>query len=347
MTSCVCHVSAAAMAKSAASASAMAKLSASINPGNLAQLEAAAALPLDAKMDLSDALGLEAAAKTVPPSMDMRAMGALVRAAMLVKLTGANFNLFDPIKLDEQLKAMSGSLNNAAPGIKALASVKMSALAKITAMARAMIALKAAGLDPGDPNFSDMVAARATAATRIAHHKPKLNVSNLTKVRLIASIPTVLEAMDTMAIPMGGDNALIPAKVKARMASLAAVRAPAIQVKLAMVLKAAAVMDAKNTINEAFGSHAHTQPLLMARMNASLNAAAGLKLPKMAVPVPLPLPAAVKLGEQAANNTGFLRAKMAPVPMPKVAIFPPISANVALKAVLAPAPIGLCSVCGS
>ena len=347
MSACLCHVPPTRMPSIQASASAMAKLSMNLHPGTLAKLEAAAAMTETANVNVADLLGLEKAASTVPASFNAKLTGALMQLSMMIQMVPGNFSLFDPIKLKKELKVMEEAVNSRAPSISAMAGINAAAMVKVAMVARLVAKMKLNGLDPEDPNAASIAAAKASLATKMSASMPRFNIANLPKVQLIAALPTLVEEMEKMKIPVG-DPVAAPAMMSAMFKPLLALQAPALQIKLAAILNAAAVIEAKETIEETFGEGAATNgPLLAYKINMAMKLAASLTLPPVAIPIELPTPEQIKLGEAAAAKSGILKAGMSGFALPKLNFMPSINAFLALRGALKIPPYSFCTICGA
>jgi hypothetical protein len=333
MSGCLCHIPKASYVSAHASAKAFASLS--LETGPLLKLEAAAALAESAELDLSDMFGLEKSVSALPPSLTTAVTGQLMQVAMVAKMTGGHFSLFDPIKLKVEMRIASDAINAAAPAISAMAAVNLSAVLKLAAVARVVIRLKLMGLDPEDPGFVDAVHAKANAAASVQYSKPKIAFANMPRIRLLAALPTLVKAMEEAEIPLGGANSpnLAPA-LMARFQPLIKLTMPAIKVQVKAVLAAATLLEATATIEEAFGPYSSgTFRLLAIRLTAVLSVAARLKLPNAGLLIPLPLPEEIELGKRVATSPYF-KASFQGFVMPTLRIIPPISAYIAIKGTL-------------
>lgn len=345
----MCHIPNQTMVDTFAKARMMAGVTLDIGP--LAKLEAAAKMAEEAEMDMSDLLGMEQSVSSIPPSFDAKLSGQLVQLSNVVRMTGGTFNLFDPIKLKEQLTLMEGELNRRASRIQAMAGLNLGAMVRLGAVARVVARLKLQGLDPEDPGFMDGVAARARTYAHVNAHRPQIALKNLPRIHLVASIPKLLEAANEAEIDIGDPPTHPGRALMLRLKPIMGIAVPDIQVKIKAILAAAAVIDNVAKIEETFGELGSNRFRPIAyRLEAALAVGARLNLPKMAMEVPLPLPEEVRAGEEALRSPLFRNSFQGFV-MPTLNILPPIQAYLALRAVLSSKlkipPTEACLMCGS
>lgn len=328
----MCHVPNPTMINAMARAKLMAGISLDIGP--LAKLEAAAKIAEEAALDLSDLTDMEQCVSSIPPSFDAKLSGQLVQLALAVRMTGGTFNLFDPIKLKMQLDVMAGELNSRASRIQTMAGLNLGLMVKLGAVARVVARLKLQGLDPLDANFPDQIAAKARTFAHIQAFKPQIAITNLPRIKLVAALPTLLEAAAEAEIDVG-DPPTHPGRALAlALRPLLTLQLPAIQVKIKAILAAAAVIDQVAKIEETFGEIGSNRirPLAF-NLQAALAVGASLKLPPLAMEVPLPTPEEIALGEEAAKSPLFRRS-FSGFTMPTLNIMPPIQAYLALRGII-------------
>ena len=175
----------------------------SLDVGPLAKIDAVAKASEEMEADLSDLTGLEQTVKTIPPSFNASVAGQLAQVSMAMKMTGTEFNLFDPIRIKEQLDIMAGELNRRASSIQMMSGMNLGAIVKLGAAARMVARIKAEIGDPEDPGFPDAVAAKAKTAAYVQAHKPQIGLGTLPQVHLIANLPKVLEAAAEAEVDLG------------------------------------------------------------------------------------------------------------------------------------------------
>ncbi|MEX0969625.1 MAG: hypothetical protein WD046_04155 [Paracoccaceae bacterium] len=351
MSSCLCHISPSAVSGLVASASAMSSLT--LGPAAaVVKLQMAAQAAAAAKVDIG---GLAYTASALPNIQAAFGAGGLMQLAATLKVAAGTYNLMDPIKLSEQLGASAGSLARLPPAtFSAVAKIDMTAIAKITATARLVAQLKLDGLDPLSASFSENVAAKAHAAAGLAAANAALTAPLRMKLQAVAALPALVQACETLNVPLG-DPTAVAAAFQARLSVLAQVVPPAFPVSMKLVLKAAAIAEAMAVIAAAFGPAA-LSPATMAKFTASLsatlNAAAAANINIKLAPPPIPIPPMedIILGEKVAASS-FMQIRATGLTPPKIAVLPPVSAMIALRATLGLAmgaePLALCTMCGS
>lgn len=290
----------------------------------LLQLKLAA--QVSAQADVNAILGLEGGRL---PNVTIAGGGPLMQMAMMVKLTPGTFSLFDPIKLQEELalSAKTMASSRTAKLFAIIAKLDVALLMKMSLIARLMLQLKLKGLDPMSASFSETMNASAASGSSSV---PALMMP---KLRLLAGLPTIVQAMETLKVPLG-DPAAARSTLSARMSMLASITPPRLPLPPPLILKAVAKLEMIAKIQEAFGADAFT-PAGHARIKAMLSAMARLKLNvKLKPALPLPPMEDIKMGEKIAGSS-FMKAGISGVGLPKLAILPAINATLAARAVLA------------
>lgn len=302
--------------------------------GPFMKLDAAARLAEEAELDLSNLTGLQQSVSSIPPSFNAKVAGQLAQLALTMRMTGGEFNLFDPIKLREQLDIMAGELNRRASRIQMMSGLNLGMIANLGFAARVKARLKLEFGDMDDPGFMDTMNARLRTAMHIQAHKPQIAFKNLPRIHLIANLPKILEAAAEAEIDVLDPPSNVAQRMSLMFRPIMGISLPDIQIKIKAILAAAATIDAVTRIEEEFGEIGSNRLRPIAyRLEAMAALGARLKLPPMGLEIPLPLPEEIRAGEEVLSHPLF-RANFQGFRMPTINILPMIQAYIALRAVL-------------
>jgi hypothetical protein len=286
------------------------------------------------------------------PTVDFKIDPKLAQVSALLAL--GPFDFSNPLRLSAQINVMATSLNQyVAPNLQAALKLDISALLELSVVAKAIVTLKSAGLDPFSANFSAGVSALV--------HRPVLpvlpsalpNSPNLPNLKALAALPAILKMSEGLKVPLSDPAAA--SIISAKLSAIASITPPGLTVKITALLKMAAVANAIATINAALGPAALGPAGLSASGVSSISFAikavgALPPLPKIDLPPLEALPPVedVILGSQIAGS-GFITAEIAGLKPPEIKAAGFISASTAMQAALSAAvnapPLAFCSNC--
>ena len=344
MSACCCHIPPAAMMKLAASAQFKMPM-----PVISAKLTALAALTVSTDVERAD-LKIALIAPRLP-KITMAVSGPMLQISAMLKL--GNFSFTDPIKLAAEMAVMANSLNSSVtPGMSAALKMNIAPLMQLSLVAKLMVQLKVAGMDPLSANFAAQAGAFAVKKSFLPKVGFALSAPQLKNIKLLVALPLLVQACEALKIDIGDPAAA--AKFSAKLSAMASLSPPALSLKISLMLKIAAIVAAVDAIVLAFGADAFS-PAGMARISMMLKVVASLNI---ALPIPpidlgklaaLPPFEDIKMGETIAGSNKMNLALMGLKP-PAIPISAFISMSVALKASLGAAvkvpPLAFCTNCG-
>lgn len=316
-------------------------------PLSMKLIAALPALDPAERLDVQIATGFE---QMRLPNIDLGG-GPLAQIALTLSLVMGTFKIDDLPQLEFEMQQAADSFSrNIWPRLGWLTTFKIQPLLNLALAARLAIDLRDLGIDPFTVQAGDL------PASPVGSHnfRFRLTPPQLKMARLLAGLPPLLKMNDALNIPPLGDPAAATA-MRNRLAGLASLSPPSIQIPFPMILKLAMVLESLAKIHEAFGDDA-LSPSKLGRISAMMKLWAAFNIP---IPMPalalnaklqaLPPMEDIRLGERIAGSSGAtLGASFSP---PKLAIMPFLNVMVALHASLKLAidlePFDQCGTCNS
>ncbi|MEM6932236.1 MAG: hypothetical protein AAF526_01485 [Pseudomonadota bacterium] len=262
------------------------------------------------------------------PKIDLGG-GPLASLALTLNLCIGTFTLDDLPMLDLQMQQAAESFQkNIWPRLKFLSTFKIQPLLDMAICARLVLDLTDMGLDPFNISAGDIPSSSSLPHSfRFAMSPPKLQM-----MKLMLGLPPLFNVAAALDLPPLGDPEAAPAWNN-KMAGLAKLSPPTLQIPFPLILKLAMVLEALAKIHEAFGPNAlspsyRSQIMAMFKLFMKLN-------------IPLPMPALaltpklellppmedIKLAERFASKPLSMRSNFV---APKLAIAPFLNVMIGL-----------------